>query len=124
MRPNPIFRALWRPVLWMGMERVPGAVWILIVMLFILMGLLFAGDYPATVLIVAGGVAGWVSLQKLAETDPQFFRVWFRQMPRNAVYPARRTRIATTGREWKRKAREEAAEPGGVTSLHIESGKD
>ena len=98
MRPNPVFPSLWRPVLWMGMERIPGALLILLTFLLVMMGLMLAGDYIATVLIVASATVGTVYLQRIAEQDPQFFKVWFRRLPRDTIYPARRTRIASTGR--------------------------
>ncbi len=97
---NPIFRSLWQPVLWMGMERVTGASWVLFILFLVIMGLMFAGAYLVTLLIVAGGVAGGVYLAKLAEQDPQFTRVALRRTLRyRDIYPACRTRIATVGRE-------------------------
>ena len=112
MRPNPTFRSLWRPILWTGMERIPGALWILLILMLVVMGLMLAGDYIATVLIVAAGTVGTVYLRKIAEKDPQLFRVWFRRLPHKTAYPARRTRIASAGGTRTRNARPIAARSG------------
>jgi len=104
--PNPIHRALWRPVLWMGTERIPGALWLLLIILLVVMGVMLAGVWVVTTLIVAGGVAGFVSLQKLAEKDPQMTRVFLRKTLRyRGIYPACRTRIASHGRQSPRTRR-------------------
>ena len=111
--PNPIHRALWRPVLWMGTERIPGALWLLLIILLVLMGVMLAGVWIVTTLIVAGGVAGFVSLQKLAEKDPQMTRVFLRKTLRyRGIYPACRTRIASHGRQTPRTERGTATRVG------------
>lgn len=95
---NPIFRSLTRPVLWMGMERVPGALLVLGTGMLTLTGLMFAGDYVVTALVVAVAAAGMVGLKKLAERDPQACRVILRRLQRRDIYPARKTTIAIPGR--------------------------
>ena len=111
--PNPIHRALWRPVLWMGAERITGALWVLLVILLVLMGLMLAGVWIVTTLILAGGLAGFVYLQKLAETDPRMTRVFLRSTLRyRGIYPACRTRIASHGRETRRAALAQPGTPG------------
>ena len=109
MHPNPIFKSLWQPVLWMSMECMTGALWILLCAMFIVTGLMFAGDYFTTALIAMGAGGGTVWLATVAQWDPQASAVVLRRLRYNGIYPACRTRIPTTGREWMR--RPDAGDP-------------
>ncbi|WP_419739482.1 VirB3 family type IV secretion system protein [Ruegeria sp.] len=96
MHPNPIYRSLTRPILWMGMERVPGALLVLGTGTLALAGLMLAGNYIATALILGAGGASTVGFARLAEHDPAFFRTLARRLKYDDIYPARVSVIDTT----------------------------
>lgn len=88
MRPLLIRRSLYRPVTWMGMERVPGALFVLCVAGLSLMGFMYAKAYITTAILVAVAGAGAVGLRKLAEYDPIFFKVMIQRKNYQDSYPA------------------------------------
>ena len=87
-RPYAIKRSLYAPVIWMGMERVPGAIWILSCGVLILMGFMYAKAYVMTLALVCLGAVGMVGLRKLADYDPFFFPVIWRRKDYQDIYPA------------------------------------
>jgi len=88
MRPFYISRSLYRPVTWMGMERIPGALWILTFAILGLTGFMYAKAYISTAILVAIGAAGTVGLRKLSEYDPAFFKVLIQRKNYQDNYPA------------------------------------
>ena len=96
MHPNPIYRSLTRAPLWMGMERVPGALLVLSTGTLALAGLMLAGNYIAAALILATGAASTVGFARLGEHDPIFFQTFLRRLKYDDIYPARVSTIDTT----------------------------
>jgi type IV secretory pathway TrbD component len=88
MRPFSISRSLYRPVTWMGMERIPGALWLLTFGILGLTGIIYAKAYISSLILVAICVAGTVCLRKLAEYDPAFFKVLIQRKNYQDSYPA------------------------------------
>ena len=89
MHPNPLYPSLIRPPLWMGMERIPGALLVLGTVAMTLTSLMLAGNYIAAVLIVATGAGLTVGFAWIAERDPAFFRVLGRRLRYDDIHPAR-----------------------------------
>ena len=88
MRPAFIRKSLYRPVTWMGMERLPGALWIVVMGILSLMGLMYAKAYITTAVMVAFAGVGVSALRRLAEFDAAFFKVVFRRKDYQDIYPA------------------------------------
>ncbi len=85
---TPIKRSLHAPVLWAGVERVPG-----IVLVMLCLTLTFAavmlGPIWLILVAIAGFLAGWSALRVLAEREPMFFQVVPRWLFRRAdIYRA------------------------------------
>ena len=89
MEDHVIFRSLTRAPRWMGMERIPGALWVLGSGMLILTGLMYAGAFGLTALVAALCAAGITGLRRLGDHDPVFFRVAFRRLRYRDIYPAR-----------------------------------
>ena len=88
MRPLLIRRSLYRPVTWMGMERIPGALFVLCFAGLGLMGFMYAKAYISTGFLVVCAAAGAVGLRKIAEYDPIFFKVINQRKNYQDSYPA------------------------------------
>lgn len=72
----------------MGMERYPGAIWVLCIAILSLMGIMYAKAYVLTIVIVCIGGAGSMGLKRLAEYDPSFFKIMFQRLKYEDNYPA------------------------------------
>ena len=87
-RPFEIRRSLYRSVIWMGMERIPGALWVLCFGMLCLMGFMYAKAYIITACLVVVGAIGTIGLRKLAEYDADLFKVLNRRKSYQDNYPA------------------------------------
>lgn len=94
MEDRPIFRSLTRAPRWMGMERVPGALWVLGAGMLILTGLMYAGAFVSSALVAAAAAGGIAGLRRLGDHDPVFFQVAVRRLRYRDIYPARVPRRA------------------------------
>lgn len=93
---SPLRRSLVRPVLWAGVERVPG---ILVVMTALVLAVAAIMLARAWLGILAGLVAvgGWSLLRALAEHDP-----WFTQVVAAWLRNGSDRYLAVTPRHWGR----------------------
>lgn len=93
MRPLMIRRSLYRPVIWMGMERIPGALYVVCVACLGLMGFMYAKANILTLVLIAFAAAGAIGLRKLAEYDPSFFKVINQRKNYQDNYPAHKSTL-------------------------------
>ncbi|MDE3238895.1 MAG: VirB3 family type IV secretion system protein [Paracoccaceae bacterium] len=84
----PIKRSLHAPVLWAGVERVPGIV-LVMVCLTVSFAAVMLGPIWLVALAIGGFFAGWSALRVLAEREPMFFQIVLRWLFRRSdVYKA------------------------------------
>ena len=88
MRPAPISKSLYRPVTWMGMERVPGALWIIMTAILSLMGFMYAKAYFTTLILVSLAGVGVSVLRRIGEYDAAFFKVIIQRKNYQDSYPS------------------------------------
>ena len=88
MRPAPISKSLYRPVTWMGMERIPGALWIIMTAILSFMGFMYAKAYITTIILVALAGVGVSVLRRIAEYDAAFFKVIIQRKNYQDSYPS------------------------------------
>ena len=88
MRPAPISKSLYRPVKWMGMERVPGALWIIMTAILSLMGFMYAKAYFTTLILVSLAGVGVSVLRRIGEYDAAFFKVIIQRKNYQDSYPS------------------------------------
>ena len=88
MRPAPISKSLYRPVTWMGMERVPGALWIIMTAILSLMGFMYAKAYFTTLILVSLEGVGVSVLRRIGEYDAAFFKVIIQRKNYQDSYPS------------------------------------
>ena len=88
MRPAPISKSLYRPVTWMGMERIPGALWIIMTAILSLMGFMYAKAYFTTLILVSLAGVGVSVLRRIGEYDAAFFKVIIQRKNYQDSYPS------------------------------------
>ena len=88
MRPAPISKSLYRHVKWMGMERVPGALWIIMTAILSLMGFMYAKAYFTTLILVSLAGVGVSVLRRIGEYDAAFFKVIIQRKNYQDSYPS------------------------------------
>jgi type IV secretory pathway TrbD component len=88
MRPAPISKSLYRSVTWMGMERIPGALWIITTAILILMGFMYAKAYVTTLILVSLAGVGVSVLRRIGEYDAAFFKVIIQRKNYQDSYPS------------------------------------
>jgi hypothetical protein len=72
----------------MGMERVPGALWIIMTAILSLMGFMYAKAYFTTLILVSLAGVGVSVLRRIGEYDAAFFKVIIQRKNYQDSYPS------------------------------------
>ena len=87
-RESPIYRSLYRPVLWMGVERMVAIIFILSLGCLIAMAAMYAKAWAETVMLIAAASIGFALLRRRNLKDGMYFRLLWHRRNFEDSYPA------------------------------------
>ena len=88
IRQFPIFRSLYKPVLWMGVERMVAIIFILSAGSLIAMAAMYAKAWTETAILIAAASIGFALLKRRNLKDGMYFRLLWHRRNFEDSYPA------------------------------------